>query len=163
MNTFRLNQKAMQLLGLAAGEKIALLDFGTNAPNQETRFFCCKDFVKGGESQGAVISKLNGFTYSKIYGAMLANDPEVISISPASLIEKGLMYPKAEGKASQYVAAKKATADITLAGEGEVADGVYRELYLINNFLFTDHTPREGAEDENDGLSAEELAAANVE
>jgi hypothetical protein len=150
-NNFKLNRKAMQMLDVAPGGAVVLLDGGAQAPDLEHRFFIGKSFKapdkKGKMTEyGSKITENQSFTYSVVYGAILAQDMDVISITPESLIERGLLYDKSEGsKSTQYISAKVGTADIIPFADGEpqeVADNVFIPLFLLTNFDFEDYTPK---------------------
>jgi hypothetical protein len=152
-NNFKLNRTAMQALEVGVGDRVVLLDIGEQAPNLDNRFFICKDFEVKGKTFGSKITTGQSFTYSVVYGAMLAQDLGITSITPQSLIEMGLLHEKSEdSKSTQYIAAQEADMDMELYANGEpqeVSSGVERVLYRICNFQFEDHTPRvrgEGSE-----------------
>lgn len=145
MNSFKLNKKALQALGIGVGDRVVLLDAGKQASDNNMRFFICKNFTVDGKEMGSLISKTQGFNYSVVYGAMLAQDLDVISIGAQQMVEAGLLYPKNETKNTQYVATKTAVCDIVPFNDGElveVADGVELPMFLITNFNFSDHESR---------------------
>jgi hypothetical protein len=153
-NNFKLNRTAMQALGVAVGDRIVLMDIGEQAPNLDNRFYITSDFEVNGKPYGSKITTGQSFTYSVVYGAMLAQDMSITSITPQSLIDLGLLYEKSEdAKSTQYIAARVAEMDLELYANGEpqeVMAGVEKVLYRICNFRFEDHTPKSRSENESE-------------
>jgi hypothetical protein len=144
-NSFGLNKKAMALLGVGVGEKVVLFDVKDEATDQNSRFFICKGFEVNGKEMGATITKGQSFSYSIVYGAMLAQDANEIALTPQQLIDRGLLYEKDSASTSQYVSTKTAECELVAVNDGqpvEVADGVEEVVYMITNFNFSDHTKK---------------------
>ncbi len=83
---FTLDQKAMDLLGVQENDYVVLIDnhkgeFDPEAP----RFYMTKGYMKDGGQKGAKIGKNKSFSYSVIWGAMLANEDGKTQISIAEL------------------------------------------------------------------------------
>lgn len=151
-NGLRLNKKAMSALGVTVGERVVLFDMKGKASDCNNRFYICSDFEVGGVSQGSKITGNQTFNYSVVYGAILAQDMDVISITPESLIEKGLIYPKNEDSKGQYVATKIGNATLVAVNDGEpveVTDGVERVVYQLTDFQFAEHAQRTSTEDDD--------------
>jgi hypothetical protein len=153
-NNFKLNRKAMQELGVSVGGRVVLLDLGGNAPDLENRFFITKSIKVDDKEIGAKLTNNQSFTYSVVYGAMLAQDMDIISITPESLIERGLVHDKTGlARSTQYISAKVATADLVPFADGEpqeIMDGVEVPLWRIANIKFEDYTPKGSDDDDND-------------
>ena len=155
-NNFKLNKKTMNLLDVGAGERVLMLDMmGNGAQSQDERFYICKaGFEVKGVVQGSKISETGTFSYSVVYGAMLANDTEIIEITPAGLIKEGLLVETPKG--GSYIANHIGVGDITPVSEDgqlvEIFDDVEVELFAISGITFRDHTPsfREDGEAEED-------------
>lgn len=156
-NNFALNEKAMRLLDVKPGETVAMYDLsGEGATsNTEDRFFISKSFVnENGIDPGAKIGKGNGFSYSKIYGAILAtaalldNELDITEITPAQLMEKELMVESetlVNGKpTASYIATKKGIGKVIEVGDGEEyeVEGVMRKMFVIQNINWSDHDPK---------------------
>lgn len=159
-NVFKLNQTALRMMGIAEGDKVIMFDMGESAQDENSRFFITAGYTnEDGVEQGAKITGGRSFSYNVIYGAILMNDGKTTSIHPDSMIDKGLLYPKSEGKNSQYVAKKTASAKLVPFMDGEavqIADGVSQPVYALTDIRFEEHTKRElGTNEELDFDSVE--------
>lgn len=140
-NGFKLNGLAMSTLGVKQGDKVVLFsDFDPNDPvEQEERYYIAKEVDEALE--GATIGVNNLFSYSGIWGTMLANDKTLQSVTPDVLVEKGLMTINDK---NTKIATK--TCDMILVpyqdGKEIDVDGVMVKLFQLTNFRFKDHTPR---------------------
>ena len=144
-NVMKLNRKAMTALGVGVGDRVVMFDVGSAADDLNNRFFICKSFEVNGVDVGSKITSDGRFSYSIIYGAILAQDMDVTSIAPESLIERGLLQGKNEDKTSQYIALKTMSAKLQPVNDGEevtVADGVSRPMFVITDMAFVEHTPK---------------------
>jgi len=146
-NNFKLNKKAMALLDLNGDgeDRILMMDMLNNGANgNDDRFYICKAGMEvKGVVQGSKVAESGTYSYSVIYGAMLANDVEVSEITPAGLISRDLLEENPKG--GSYIATKIGTGDITPVGEDgdefEIFDGVSVPLFLISGVEFREHTP----------------------
>lgn len=143
-NGFKLNHKAMDLLGLEPGMTVVLFDDfidGDPVP-QEERYFIAAGFTNAdGDTEGAKISDTRQFNYSHIYGTMLLDDNTVMGVDFNTLAERGL----ATDTGSSKVATKTMTAELVAAQDEpmEVIEGVEpMMLYKLVNFNFKDHEPK---------------------
>lgn len=168
-NTFRLNKNARNqvLSGEAGGNgRVLLFDMASKHPDvaEDQRFYICEGFVgDDGVDVGAKLAKdTNTFSYSGVYGAMLANNNEVVNITPAGLIAMDLLYPREEGDGVNQFSAKFSKVGILIPynnGEPvEVYNGVYRKMYAITSFESTPHTKREMSKKEYLSDTAAEAA-----
>ena len=184
-NSLRLNKSAQQLFqhylvdtldDEKIGMRVLMFDMAVQYPDIDpnSRFAICEGYLddKGAPVGAKVAADTGNFSYSVIYGAMLLQDNAVTNITPAALIDKGLVYPKEAGdKSPQYTATKVINTVLEPYANGEefeVANGVYRKLWLVTNFVENDHTKREfgksesvdkGAIDEAQDLFADEVDA----
>jgi hypothetical protein len=159
-NSFRLNKLAQRLVqhylvdslnDPKIGTRVLMFDMAVQYPDidPESRFALCEGYLdENGDPVGAkVADETGGFSYSVIYGAMLAQDNTIVNITPAALVDKGLVYPKQAGdKSPQHTSMKTFNTVLEPYANGEefeVGNGVYRKLWLITNFIENDHTKRE--------------------
>ncbi len=158
-NSFRLNKKAMQLIGVQPGveghDRVVMYDMGAQASDINSRFFISKSFTMKGVDIGAKVASNGSFNYSGVYGCMLANDMDVLSINAQGLIDKGLVYPKDADSNSQYIATKVGYAKVAVLGDGEEQevpsdDGTGRVLYTISDLALNDHASRAAGESDED-------------
>lgn len=144
-NNFKLNKKARALLDVGEGERVLMLDMmGNGAQAQDERFYLCKaDFDVAGVAQGAKLGKGGTYSYSVIYGAIMADDVEITEITPAGLIERELLVETPKG--GSYISNQIGVADIERVGDEdekvEVFEGIEVELFSIGEVKFHDHTP----------------------
>jgi hypothetical protein len=147
-NVFKLNQTALAMMGIASGDRVVMFDTGMQSSGDDDRFFITAGFEdENGVEQGAKITGANRtFSYNKIYGAILKGDKNVISITPDTLIEEGLLYPKADNKSSQYVSTKTMVSKLVAHNDGEevqITDTVFQKVFALTQMRFEDHTKRE--------------------
>lgn len=143
-NGFRLNNLAMKTLGITQKDRVVMFsDFDPNELKDQTeRYYIAKGFELDGVEQGAKVGVQNAFTYSDIWGSMLANDNNLQSVDDQGLIDRGLMIANAKGT---KIAVKSLTAELVPYQNGEpveVMEGVELPLYQLTNFKFKDHTPK---------------------
>jgi len=174
-NSLRLNKNAQQLVQQylidtlddeKIGTRVLMFDMAVQYPDIDpnSRFALCEGYIgDDGAPVGAKVAVDTGsFSYSVIYGAMLLQDNAITNITPAALIERGLVYPKAAGdKSPQYTSTKVVNTVLEPYANGEefeVANGVYRKLWLVTNFTEDDHTKREITKKESVTKAATDLA-----
>lgn len=171
---FSLNAKACQMLGVAEGSKVVMIDQNLpykdadgnvvrNVFPQDKRFYIA---VAPENYTGvtATISKQKAFSYSGIWSAILMNDPEICEASVADLVRAKLGILRGEDN-KNYVGVKKvhmaltqytetledgATAEyFPLSNEmAEAGEGV--KIYSLSSFEFREHTPKEVGEEDSD-------------
>jgi len=157
-NQFKLNNKAMALLDVVIGERVALFDMKDVAStDQNDRYYMCKaGFTnEDGVEQGALIGANNSFRYSSIYPTMLLDNHDVKFTAPSDLVDSGLMVEKlGKNDVPSYIATKIGTFTLEATNGGKpsiVADGVERVVFAVTNLKLKDHTPRSiGGGDEVD-------------
>jgi hypothetical protein len=100
VNKFTINAKVAQMMGLAAGDYIYMIDAGVDATDMNDRFYICKGFMANGKMQGAKLATTSkeakenvrlSFSYSRVWGAMLNNELEVSELTPTDMLKKGLV------------------------------------------------------------------------
>jgi hypothetical protein len=139
-NSFKLNNLAMATLGISAGDRVVMFDnFDPNeATPIEERFLIAKaDFEdENGVEQGALVSGLRGFNYSRIYGVMLLGDEKVQSCSLSDLQQAGKVQDK--------IALSSITMELVPYQDEpvEIAEGVERMVYKLVNWNEKAHTPK---------------------
>lgn len=164
-NSFQLNGKAMDLLGVGAGDRIILHDAAAQTRGEDdVRFYICKGGqTVGGVDQGSLLSPKGSFSYSVIWGAWLANKLDVKNINQAGLMDLDLII-KSPNAENSYIAKKVCSAKIEplLDEDEEVADAmmifkgdpkakpptedVFADMFVLTGLEFKDHDPQVGEE-----------------
>lgn len=159
---FTLDQKAMDLLGVAENDYVVLIDNhkGQFDP-EDPRFYLTKGYIKDGEQKGAKIGKNKSFSYSVIWGAMLANKDGETQISVAELEATGLVMQRETKKgAISTIGLKKVMYNLEAIADEEgnaveVPVDVDSEGNEITGFVYAlvsrvekDHDPKAAAKDE---------------
>jgi len=159
-NGFKMNKKAMSLLKLDVGMRVAMVDVYENDDAgvsvgipQEERFFVCAANFKDDEGveQGSKIGEGRGYSYGVLYGNILGQDPNIESISFDELVGKKLMR---ETKSGSKVSNHTCLMDLVVYGDGEaieIEEGVERVLYQLVNFRFKEHTDDDAIIDPPEG------------
>ncbi len=146
-NVFKLNNTALNMMGIGEGDRVVMFDMGAAAEDENSRFFITTGYTNQNDiEEGAKITSGRTFSYNVVYGAILLNDGKTLSIHPDTMIEKGLLYPKNESKSSQYVATKTASAKLVPFNDGEpveITDGISQPVYMLTDIRFEEHTKRE--------------------
>lgn len=172
-NRFVVNDKARDLMGIKTGSKIWLNDMLSLSDDNEQRFFAAVDVAVDGNIKGAVIGKNSGFTYSKVYGAILASIGNINTkeIKFEDLERVGLMESRVNEETGNktFVATKKIAmevvkvADDAVVAYDESGNEVRAALFMFTNFSEYTHTPQFsnlGNEIDEDG---EEIAEVEFE
>jgi hypothetical protein len=160
-NTFKLNNKAMGLLGIVPGDRVIMFDMvSLGATDQNDRYYLAsaEGIEIDGVEQGAKVTTTRSFNYGGIYGTIIADDFEVTSISPVSLAEKGLLEQRvstsdAGNVTTMNISLKVASCKLVAVNDGELCEvqgGEPRQLFQLTDFTFKSHTPR-GGDDEDEG------------
>lgn len=154
-NTFRLNKlgRATVMTGSNGGNgRVILFDMAAQYPDiaEDQRFYICEGYTNDkGEEVGAKVAEDTGnFSYSGVYGAILANKNNIINITPNALVDMDLVYPKdLESETSGQHTSKYAVSTVLVPyANGEVQEifsGVFRQMFVLTNAERTPHTRRE--------------------
>lgn len=151
LSTFKLNNKAMNVLGLKEEDTVIMFDLkkADMATNQNDRYV----IMANPKSDGAKLSKeTNSFNNAVIYSTMLMNDFEVESCSKEDLIKKGLMIERTnigqDGKPNTpiYIANKKARGVLVPLFDGQVVETEFGSgvIWGITDITFREHNPKGG-------------------
>jgi len=172
-NRFVINDKARDLMGIKPGSRIWLNDMLSMYDDNESRFFAAVDVAVDGTVKGAVIGKNSGFTYSKIYGAILASiaDVKAKEIKFEDLERIGLMESRLNEETGNktFVATKKIAMEVVKVADNAVVavdeggNEVHAPLFMFTNFSLSTHTPQfSGSGNEVDD-NGEEIAEVEFE
>ena len=141
--TFKLNNKALALLGVVPGEgTVGMFDmFGTDVATDQENIY----YIAGNIEGGAKVGKGRSFSYATVYNTMLKGDIEVNSTTLDDLVKDGLMI-KRSNKTDLYISLWTITADLVQFGDEEVElpDGTTGYVYRLTNFTKYPHTPKGG-------------------
>ncbi len=148
---FKLNNKAMVLLDLKAGEKggikgdrVIMFDMRYNRAGEQTGiaqeegYFICKGGQEvNGVTQGAVIGATRCFQFSQPYGTIVLNDIDTPSIDVNGLVEKGLLEITSN---NSRITNRTVTCDLVQYGDGEVQieSGDMVLMYKLDNFRYSE-------------------------
>lgn len=173
-NRFTVNDKGMDLMGIKPKDKIWFNDMLDMSDDKERRFFVAPNVVIDGETKGATVGNNKGFTYSRVYGAMLASLAGINTkeIKFEELERIGLMQSaeNKEGRKS-FVSTKKIAAELVEVtdndgnvvkvpvGTNEDGSVVTSPVYMLTNFIVSSHTPQFTEE----GEEAEEQTNDEIE
>lgn len=92
---FSLNEEALKLMGLNAGDKVVMFDMNQGAepedllPTREGRFYIAKNDFN--DEKRGLIGKTGGFNYTGIWSAILVGQPNVLGKSNNDLKQMGLV------------------------------------------------------------------------
>jgi len=102
VGNFKLNNKALSILGVVPGEgHVALFDmFGPDTESQEGRYFV----ANGDAIEGSVkVGKNKIFSHSTVYSTILLGDPKTQSATKAVLMDAGKLVDDNDGIAREVV------------------------------------------------------------
>lgn len=164
MNKFALNGKARKLMDIQAAldsgqdVRVVILDAvgQEGVDTVEERFFLGVGYTKNSQAVGAKLNKAGEFSYSGIYGTIMAEDVDIEDIPMEDLVRKGVVVKTVtEGGKNSYISTKKIHMEVAElidenddvidevpVDEDKDGDPISTKVYALKNFEVIAHNPQ---------------------
>ena len=161
MNKFALNGKARKLMDIQADLdsdqkfRVVIVDaIGEDGvTDNDNRFFLGLGYTKNSQEVGALLNKAGEFSYSGIYGTIIADDIDTEEIPMEDLVRQGIVVKTTtDGGKTSYISTKKVHMELVeIVGEDDKLidevpidqdkDGepIFTKVWALKNFEIIEH------------------------